>query len=294
VPAAGTIASLGTLAVGYISRPLGAILFAHFGDRVGRKSVLVFTMLTMGVSTTLIGLLPTSQQVGMLAPVLLILLRIVQGVSVGGEWGGASLMAFEHAPAHRRGFAASFAAGGPTGTALAAAILGLFTLLSTDDFYTWGWRVPFLLSAALVAIGLRTRLRVSESPLFVDEKRRQQEEGDKPKILVWEVLRATHTLIAAFLSTLAAFTYFAMVGPFGLTYARGSWLDVSLVLLIQTIGGVTCVISEIASGALSDRFGRRAVIGFGVVAGALFTYVSRAARSAGCHPKIKKHPRLTV
>ncbi|MEU0426191.1 MFS transporter [Streptomyces canus] len=272
-PAAGTIASLGTLAVGYVSRPLGALIFGHFGDKVGRKSVLVVTLILMGVSTTLIGLLPTSNQVGMLAPILLITLRVMQGISVGGEWAGASLMAYEHAPAHRRGLASSFAnAGGPTGTALAGGMLGLFSLLPEEQFMAWGWRVPFLMSAVLVAIGLWTRLRISESPLFVEEQRRQKESGETPKVPLWEVLRAPRSLLLAFVALLAPFTFNSTVGSFGLTYARDNGLDVSAVLGIQVIGGLVCVGAEIASGALSDTYGRRAVLIFGMVAGALFTY----------------------
>ncbi|WP_063740020.1 MFS transporter [Amycolatopsis jejuensis] len=272
-PVAGTIASLATLAVGYVSRPLGAVLFGHFGDRLGRKSVLVVSLLMMGASTTLIGVLPTSQQVGALAPVLLVLLRVLQGISVGGEWGGASLMAFEHAPPHRRGFAASFsAAGGPTGTALAAGVLGLFTLMPRDQFFSWGWRLPFLLSAVLVGIGLWTRLRISESPLFVAEKRRQQESGETPKIPLWEVLRSPRPLILAFLALLASFTFNSLVGSFSLTYSRDHGLDVSVVLGIQVVGGIVCVAGEILGGAASDRFGRRAVLAFGVIVGSLFAY----------------------
>jgi MFS transporter, MHS family, shikimate and dehydroshikimate transport protein len=272
-PVTGTIASLGTLAVGYVSRPLGALIFGHFGDKVGRKLVLVVTLILMGASTTLIGLLPTSNQVGMLAPILLITLRVLQGISVGGEWGGASLMAYEHAPTHRRGLASSFSnAGGPTGTALAAGVLGLFSLLPEEQFLAWGWRVPFLLSAVLVAIGLWTRLRISESPLFVEEQRRQKESGEAPKVPLWQVLRAPRSLLLAFFALLAPFTFNSVVGSFGLTYARDNGLDLSSVLGIQVVGAVVCVAAEIAAGALSDAYGRRATLIFGMVAGALFTY----------------------
>ncbi|MFL4908221.1 MFS transporter [Streptomyces sp. MMS24-I2-30] len=272
-PTAGTIASLATLAVGYVSRPLGAVVFGHFGDRLGRKSMLITTLVMMGVSTTLIGLLPTSDQVGALAPTLLIVLRVVQGVSVGGEWGGASLMAFEHAPVHRRGFATSLsAAGGPTGTALAAAALGLFSLLPDDQFYSWGWRVPFLLSAALVGIGLWTRLKVSESPLFVQARLDREEHGETPKAPLWEVLRTPRPLILSFFGLLATFTFYSLVSSFGLTYAHAHGLSLSAVLGIQVLGGLTCVVGYAVSGAASDRFGRRTVIVFGGVAGSLFTF----------------------
>ncbi|MER7922337.1 MFS transporter [Streptomyces sp. NPDC096057] len=272
-PAVGTIASLGTLAVGYVSRPLGALIFGHFGDRVGRKSVLVITLVMMGVATAAIGLLPTSDEVGMLAPVLLITLRVVQGICVGGEWGGASLMSYEHAPANRRGLASSFAnAGGPTGTALAAGVLGLFSLLPEDQFHAWGWRIPFLLSAVLVAIGLWTRLRISESPEFLEEQRKQKESEGTPKIPLWEVLRAPRSLLLAFFALLSPFALNGLIGSFGLTYARDSGLDVSHVLGIQVLGGIACVLGELAAGALSDRYGRRAILIFGMLVGALFAY----------------------
>ncbi|MFD4350736.1 MFS transporter [Streptomyces coelicoflavus] len=285
-PTAGTIASLATLAVGYVSRPLGALVFGHFGDRLGRKSMLITTLVMMGVSTTLIGLLPTSDQVGALAPVLLIVLRVVQGVSVGGEWGGASLMAFEHAPPHRRGFATSLsAAGGPTGTALAAGALGLFSLMPEDQFLSWGWRIPFLLSAALVGIGLWTRLKVSESPLFLQQKLEREESGAPQAAPLREVLRRPRPLVLAFFGLLSTFTFYSLVSSFGLTYARDHGLGLSAILGIQVLGGLACVAGYVVSGAASDRFGRRTVIAFGAVAGCLFTYPFMLLIGSGEAPK---------
>lgn len=272
-PVVATLASLSTLAVGYLARPLGAIIFGHYGDKIGRKSVLVITLLTMGFSTALIGLLPTSDQVGPLAPTLLVVLRFIQGVSVGGEWGGAALMAFEHAPKKHRGFAASFAmAGGPTGTMLAAAVLSLFALLPKDQFMTWGWRVPFLISAVLVVFGLWIRLRVSESPLFIEEQRKLAASGAKRPVPLLQVLRRPGTLLAVFFAILSAFIFNSLLNSFGLTYAKANGLQLSLVLAIQSAAGLVGIIGQLASGALSDRFGRRAVMIFGMVAGAVFTY----------------------
>src|SRR6478736_4127369 len=153
-PVVATIASFGTLAVGYIVRPLGGVIFGHFGDRIGRKSMLVLTMSIMGGASFAIGLLPTYAAIGALAPILLILLRLIQGFAVGGEWGGAALMALEHSDERKRGFSASFAnMGAPAGAVLSTVVLAVVTLLPGDAFLSWGWRIPFLLSAVLVGIG---------------------------------------------------------------------------------------------------------------------------------------------
>ena len=160
-----TIASFGTLAVGYVVRPLGGVIFGHFGDRIGRKSMLVLTMTLMGAASFAIGLLPAYATIGLLAPILLIVLRLIQGFAVGGEWGGAALMALEHSAEHKRGFSASFAnMGAPAGAVLSTIVLAIVTLLPEDAFLAWGWRIPFLLSAVLVGIGLYVRLKVTESP----------------------------------------------------------------------------------------------------------------------------------
>ena len=149
-PLAGTLAALGSYAVGFLARPLGGALFGHFGDRLGRKSMLVLTLFIMGVSTFGIGLLPTYASIGVLAPILLILLRVIQGVGLGGEWGGASLMVLEHAPADRRGFYTSFVQiGFPIGLVLATLVFSLVTKLPDADFAAYGWRIPFLLSIVL-------------------------------------------------------------------------------------------------------------------------------------------------
>ncbi|MFD7059000.1 MFS transporter [Streptomyces sp. NPDC059906] len=156
---------------GTIARPFGGIVFGHFGDRVGRKSMLVLTMTLMGVASFVIGVLPTYEQIGSWAPVLLIAARLLQGIAVGGEWGGAALMALEHARTERRGLAASFAnMGGPAGAVLATAVFAAFSALPEDDFLSRGWRVPFLLSVVLLGIGLFVRVKVTESPLFEEAR----------------------------------------------------------------------------------------------------------------------------
>src|SRR3954471_5806525 len=159
-PLVGTVASFGTLATGYFARPVGGIIFGHFGDRIGRKKMLVLSMTLMGVGSTLIGVLPTYDQIGVWAPILLILLRVLQGVAIGGEWGGAVLMSAEHATS-RRGLWASFTgAGAPSGMVLSTLVLALAAAISGEQgFLQWGWRIPFLLSIVLLGIGLFVRAR---------------------------------------------------------------------------------------------------------------------------------------
>src|SRR4051794_31147865 len=166
-PVAGTMAAFGTYAVGFVARPFGGVLFGHYGDRFGRKSALVATLVLVGLSTFGIGLLPTYDAAGVLAPVLLVLLRFVQGLGVGGEWAGAVLMVAERGDPRWRGFSASWVqAGAPVGLLLATGAFGLATLLPEGDFLAWGWRIPFLLGVVLTAVGLFLRLKVLESPLF--------------------------------------------------------------------------------------------------------------------------------
>src|SRR5262245_20479302 len=166
-PVAGTMAAFGTYAVGFVARPFGGVLFGHYGDRFGRKSALVATLMLVGLSTFAIGLLPTHETANAAAPLLLILLRFVQGLGVGGEWAGAVLMVAERGDPRWRGFSASWVqAGAPVGLLLATGAFGLATLLPESDFLAWGWRVPFLLGVVLTAVGLFLRLKVLESPLF--------------------------------------------------------------------------------------------------------------------------------
>ena len=185
-PLAGTLASFATFGVGFFARPIGGAVFGHLGDRVGRKSMLVTTLLLMGGATFLIGLLPTFEQIGVMAPILLVTLRFAQGFAVGGEWGGATLMAFEHPPAEDRNFYASWPQlGVPVGLILSTGVFAAFASLPETQFYAWGWRMAFLLSIALVVVGLVIRLRVAESPVFS----RVKERGLASKAPLLEVLR---------------------------------------------------------------------------------------------------------
>src|SRR5436190_12686350 len=166
-PLAGTLLAYTTFFVGFLSRPIGGIIFGHYGDRIGRKTVLVLTLLIMGVATFLIGLLPTYASVGLWAPVMLLVLRVFQGIGIGGEWGGAVLMAVEHSPESRRGFYGSWPQiGVPAGLLLASGMVYLLSYLPENDFFSWGWRIAFLISAVLVAVGLYIRLKIMETPAF--------------------------------------------------------------------------------------------------------------------------------
>ena len=187
-PITGTLFSLGAYAVGFFARPVGGIVFGHYGDRIGRKKLLMLSLILMGAATALIGLLPTYEQIGIAAPLLLILLRLIQGFAVGGEWGGAVLLVAEHGDAKRRGFWASWPqAGVPAGNLLAAGVLAILAAtLSDADFMAWGWRIPFLLSVVLVAIGWWIRNRVSESRTFTDAL---AEAEAPPKAPAMDVLR---------------------------------------------------------------------------------------------------------
>src|ERR1700726_2232855 len=174
-PVVGTLLAYTTFFVGFICRPIGGIIFGHFGDRIGRKTVLILTLIIMGTATFLIGLLPTYSSIGIWAPILLLLLRIFQGIGIGGEWGGAVLMAVEHSPAGKRGFYGSWPQiGVPAGLLLSSGMVYLLSFLPESDFFSWGWRISFLISAVLVGIGLYIRLKIMETPVFVSLQRAQR------------------------------------------------------------------------------------------------------------------------
>ncbi|MER6049270.1 MFS transporter [Streptomyces sp. NPDC001793] len=256
-PLAGTIAAFGTFAVGYLARPLGGALFGHFGDRLGRKTMLVLSMAMMGVASTLIGLLPTHDQVGNLAPTLLVVLRLVQGVAVGGEWGGAALLTAEHAARRRRGLLTSYVQmGGPAGTVLSTLVLTLFATLPDDQFLSWGWRVPFLLSAALLAMGLFVRLKVTESPLFAEV----QQSNAVVRRPVMEILRRPKPLLLACFVVFGATVSQALTGVFAISFATGVGYERTDILVGQLLNGITAAAAMPLSAALSDRIGRRPVL----------------------------------
>ena len=179
-PLAALFASFLTFAVGFIARPLGGIVFGHFGDTLGRKRTLIVALMMMGISTTLIGVLPGYELIGAWAPLLLVMLRVVQGLALGGQWGGAMLLATENAPPHRRGFYGSFVqAGAPIGVILAnLSLLVLSASLSSDDFLSWGWRIPFLASAVLIGVAMYVQLHLEETPTFRELRKRQHQSSD--------------------------------------------------------------------------------------------------------------------
>jgi len=273
-PVVATIASFGTLAVGYLSRPLGGIIFGHFGDKVGRKSMLIITMSLMGVASTLIGLLPTYGQIGVVAPLLLIFLRLVQGLAVGGEWGGAALMSLEHSKTERRGFAASVThMGGPSGALLATLIMTGFSTLPKEDFLTWGWRVPFLFSAVLLLVGMFVRLKVTESPLFAAAQQAKKLEPQKAKSPLLLVLRRyPKNVVLAALGGSAAFVFQGLLATFAITLAVQTGVAQTTVLLMHAVATFLHIFTIPLFAILSDRVGRRPVMVTGAIAGAVLAF----------------------
>ena len=275
-PVVATIASFGTLAVGYIVRPLGGVIFGHFGDRIGRKSMLVLTMSIMGAASFAIGLLPTYATIGALAPILLILLRLIQGFAVGGEWGGAALMALEHSDEKKRGFSASFAnMGAPAGAVLSTVVLAIVTLLPGDAFLSWGWRIPFLLSAVLVGIGLYVRLKVTESPLFEQEviTAVAVDPAVKKRLPIIDVLRTNPVSVLLGIGAgLGAFALQALMATFALTIGVQGGLTRSTVLWLYAAGSLLQIFALPAYAALSDRIGRRPVMISGCLAAVVAVY----------------------
>lgn len=259
-PLVGTIAAFSTFAIGFMARPLGAVIMGHFGDRIGRKSMLVMSLLLMGVATFGIGLLPTYAQIGIWAPVLLVALRFIQGFALGGEWAGAVLMTVEHAQDGSRGRMGGFVALGlPMGMILSNVVFLIVTVAAGPEaFQAWAWRVPFLLSAVLVVIGMFIRLRVAESPIF-EEARHATRERRMPVIEVMRRDTRTVLLAAGSYMGVSALGYIVIV--YFLSYATNVLgLNLRQILGILVVGSVTQAIAIVYSASLSDRFGRRRVM----------------------------------
>lgn len=281
-PAMGTTLSFVILLTGYISRPLGSMAFGHFGDKYGRKNVLVITLLTMGLVSVAIGLMPSADDVGIIAPIVLVVLRVVQGVAVGGEWAGATLMAMEHSEDGKRGFAASIAiAGGPAGAVLSTFVLAIFSSISGDHFADasqyfvtdWGWRVPFLFSAAIVVVGLYLRSQVKESPDFEAARSRGDVHTGAPLL---KILSSSHKELL--LGTLAASGGLFIQGlqaAYLVPYLVASTVDNPHPitredgLMMVTLGSIIAIFAMPFAAHLSDLFGRRRVM----LAGGGFTIV---------------------
>jgi metabolite-proton symporter len=268
----GILASFAVQFVGFGARPIGAAIFGHYGDRIGRKSTLITTLMLMGIATFLMGLLPGRATWGIAAPILLVVLRILQGIGVGGEWGGSVLLSMEWGSQRRRGFFASWPQlGVPLGLLLSTGIVKLVQgNTSEDDFDSWGWRIPFLLSIVLVGIGLYVRLRVLESPAFAEVKKRET----VFKMPVWEVIKTQprEILTSAFvrMSEQAPFylfiTFVLTYGTKQLGLARGDLLNYTLVA--AAVGLITVPLA----GHVSDLVGRRRVYAIGIAGTAIFAF----------------------
>nr|WP_318289727.1 MFS transporter [Paraburkholderia sp. BL8N3] len=272
VPLIGTLLAFGTFASAYLARIVGAALFGHFGDRLGRKSMLLVSLVMMGIATFCIGLLPDYASIGIWAPLLLLTLRIVQGLALGGEWGGAVLMAVEHAPANQRGLYGSWVQiGVPAGTLIANLVFLLSNAVLADGaLLAWGWRIPFLVSVLLVFVGLYVRLNTSETPTF----RKVKDADAQVKVPLAELLsKHWKQVLLGGIATMSTGTSFNLIVAFGLTYgtqtlgfSRGAMLTIAL------ISCALCILMLPAFGRLSDLIGRKPVIVGGIVAEALLAF----------------------
>jgi metabolite-proton symporter len=281
-PLVGTLLAFTTYAIGFVARPFGGVFFGHYGDRIGRKKMLVVTLLLMGGATTLIGVLPTYDSVGVLAPILLVTLRFIQGFALGGEWGGAVLMAAEHGSKERRGLFASIPqAGVPVGNLTAVGVLSLVTLLTTDAaFESWGWRIPFLFSAVLVFVGLWIRVSIAESPVFEAARARAEAQKEQRRAPAVEVVRGyKREVLTAMGARVAENISYYVLTVFVLTYATEQ-LDLSKSFALNAVLAASAVhlIAIPLFGALSDRVGRKPLyltgaVGVGVWGFAFFALV---------------------
>ncbi len=259
-PLTGTMASFGTFAAGFVARPIGGLLFGHIGDRIGRKTGLIITLIMIGMGTFLVGCLPTYAAIGAAAPALLVLLRVLQGIGLGGEYGGASLMMIEHAPPRQRGFWGSLPqAASPAGLLLATGAFGLVSLLPEEQFWRWGWRAPFLISALAMIIGFLIRLRIQETPEFETARKKRNLRDEEPPAVELVRTHLYNTLLATG-ARLAETASGNMIKSFGLTYATmqlGFGKDVALHALTAT--AVIGLIATPVYGMLGDRVGQRMV-----------------------------------
>lgn len=262
-PLVATMLAYGTFAVGFISRPLGGVIFGHFGDKLGRKSMLVMTLMIMGLATVLIGLVPTFEQIGIWAPVLLLVLRVAQGIGLGGEWGGAVLMAFEYAPREKRGLYASIPQIGlALGLCMASGVVALLSsMLSDQQFLSWGWRIAFLLSFVLVVVGMYIRLNVMETPEFAKVK----QSGAEIKLPIKEVItKYPGNVLAGMGARYIDGVFFNVFGVFSIAYLTQTLkLTRTDALLGVMAAAVVMVVTIPLFGRLSDKIGRTRIYFWG-------------------------------
>jgi MFS family permease len=268
-PFIGTIAVFGIFAVGFAARPLGGVFFAHFGDKLGRKPIMVATLVLMGVSTTAIGLCPTYAQIGIAAPLILVTLRFLQGFALGGESAAGPLLAMESAPDGKRGmFAAFVQSGAAAGTVLGALAVFAVGKLSTEDLLSWGWRIPFLASTVIFAVGFYVRHKVEESPVFKAAVAKSKPENI-PLLAVFRQSKKQTVLVL--LSAMAESSMFYFTAIFGLFYGvQTLHLDRGTLLAGVVLGNAIGIVSNPAFGILSDKIGRRPLIGGSFVLVALY------------------------
>ncbi|MCI2415861.1 MHS family MFS transporter [Saccharopolyspora sp. K220] len=263
-----TVAVLGTFAVGYLARPLGGIVFGHFGDRIGRKPVMFITLIVMGASTTAIGLLPTYAAIGVVAPVLLVLLRFIQGIALGGETVGAVILATESAPEGKRGgYAGVIQIGAAAGSVLASLGAGLVAAMPADDRISWGWRIPFLLSAVLVLVGVYVRAKIEESPVF------KQAAAQTPRKLplIAALREEPKACITIFLCVITETSMLQIFTVYVLVYgAQELHIENSVMLIGVLIGNVVGIVANPLFGRISDFVGRRIMMATSLIIGALY------------------------
>ena len=261
-PLTGTLAAFATYAVGFFARPFGGLIFGHFGDKIGRKKMLLLSLILMGVPTILIGLIPSYEQIGYWAAVLLVLMRIIQGIAVGGEWGGAVLMAVEHAPKGKKGFFGSLPqAGMAPGLVVSSLAMAAVARLPEEDMLSWGWRIPFLASVVLLVVGYFIRVRVHESPDFEHMKAH----GKEVAVPAAEVLRHhRRPLLTVIGARFAEVTWFYTVATFSLTYATTSLgLEKAVILEAVIVGAGVAFFTIPLVGMLADRVGQRRIFMLG-------------------------------
>ncbi|MGM7721752.1 MFS transporter [Metabacillus sp. Hm71] len=269
-PLVGTLLSFATFAVGFLARPIGGIIFGHYGDKIGRKTILVLTLIIMGVGTFAIGLLPTYESIGIWAPILLITFRILQGIGLGGEYGGAALLTIEHSPRHQRGFWASIPQSATSaGLLLSTATFALLTKMPEAQFLAWGWRIPFLISILLLVVGLFIRMNIAETPAF----KKVKESKEEVKVPLFELIRKyPKSLFLALGARLGETVSSNIFNAFGIAYigTLGLSSEASLngILIASAIGIVACPLY----GALSDKIGRRPIYLFSAAFLVLFSF----------------------